>query len=171
MHIFCPEEISVRDPHHLFSSESCGLDESTGDMSGIYFFKDQEALAAYRDTELAKTIPTAYDAKEVRKEVYGVLFSLYHGRGPSNPHFSKIFCCGGVSRHVYCIESFRPVKAADAFQKRCKVFAVDIFHCKKVAAFEFADVVNAADIGMRDLAGNAHFREQPLAPYGIVEFD
>ncbi len=59
-----------------------GRDESTGDVCGIYFFKDQSALAAFRETELAKTIPTAYEAEEVRPEIYDVLFPLYPDRGP-----------------------------------------------------------------------------------------
>jgi len=59
-----------------------GRDDSTGDMCGIYFFEDQKALAAFRETELAKTIPTAYEATEVRREVYEVLYPLYPDRGP-----------------------------------------------------------------------------------------
>lgn len=59
-----------------------GRDESTGDVCGIYFFEDQSALAAFRETELAKTIPTAYEAEEVRPEIYDVLFPLYPDRGP-----------------------------------------------------------------------------------------
>jgi hypothetical protein len=57
-------------------------DGSSGDLCGIYFFRDQESLAAYRETELAKTIPSAYEAKDVRREVYEVLFSLYPDHGP-----------------------------------------------------------------------------------------
>ncbi|MGD9369336.1 MAG: YdhR family protein [Desulfobacteraceae bacterium] len=49
-----------------------GRDESTGDVCGIYFFEDQSALSNFRETELAKTIPTAYEAKEIRREVYYV---------------------------------------------------------------------------------------------------
>lgn len=59
-----------------------GRDESTGDVCGIYFFEDQSALSNFRETELAKTIPTAYEAKEIRREVYEVLFPLYPDRGP-----------------------------------------------------------------------------------------
>jgi len=59
-----------------------GRDESTGDVCGIYFFEDQNALSAFRETELAKTIPSAYEAKETRREVYEVLYSLYPDRGP-----------------------------------------------------------------------------------------
>jgi hypothetical protein len=59
-----------------------GRDESTGEVCGIYFFEDQKALSDFRGTELAKTIPTAYEAKEVRREVYEVLYPLYPDRGP-----------------------------------------------------------------------------------------
>ncbi len=59
-----------------------GRDESTGDVCGIYFFKDKASLAAFRENELAKTIPTAYEASEVRREVYDVLYPLYPDRGP-----------------------------------------------------------------------------------------
>jgi len=59
-----------------------GRDESTGDVCGIYFFEDQKSLADFRETELAKTIPTAYEAKEIRREVYEVLYPLHPDRGP-----------------------------------------------------------------------------------------
>ncbi|MBC2737706.1 MAG: YdhR family protein [Desulfobacteraceae bacterium] len=59
-----------------------GRDESTGDVCGIYFFEDQESLKSFRETELAKTIPTAYEANEIRREVYEVLYPLYPDRGP-----------------------------------------------------------------------------------------
>jgi len=59
-----------------------GRDESSGDVCGIYFFESKEALAAFRDTELAKTIPTAYEANEIRREVYEVMYPLYPDRGP-----------------------------------------------------------------------------------------
>ena len=59
-----------------------GKDEATGDMCGIYFFEDQTSLAAFRETELAQTIPTAYEAVEIRREVYDVLYPLRPERGP-----------------------------------------------------------------------------------------
>jgi len=59
-----------------------GRDEATGDVCGIYFFENKEALAAFRDTELAKTIPTAYEATDVRREVYEVLYPLRPEKGP-----------------------------------------------------------------------------------------
>ena len=59
-----------------------GKDESTGDLCGIYFFENQAALAAYRETELAQTIPTAYEAAEIRLEAYDFLYPLRPDRGP-----------------------------------------------------------------------------------------
>lgn len=57
-------------------------DEATGDVCGIYFFEDQQALANFRETELAKTIPDAYEAIDIRREVFDALYSLYPDRGP-----------------------------------------------------------------------------------------
>lgn len=46
-----------------------GRDPATGADCGIYFFESQQALAAFRETELAATIPSAYAAIDVRREV------------------------------------------------------------------------------------------------------
>ncbi len=59
-----------------------GRDAATGDVCGIYFFEDQAALAKFRETELAKTIPDAYEAIDIRREVYEVLYPLHPERGP-----------------------------------------------------------------------------------------
>ena len=59
-----------------------GKDKQSGDVCGIYFFETQEALDAFRETELAKTIPTAYEATDIRREVYDVLYPLWPERGP-----------------------------------------------------------------------------------------
>ncbi len=59
-----------------------GRDETMGDVCGIYFFESQEALAAFGETELAQTIPTAYEVVEIRREVYDVLYPLHPERGP-----------------------------------------------------------------------------------------
>jgi hypothetical protein len=59
-----------------------GRDTTTGDVCGIYFFDSEEALAAFRETELARTIPAAYDAVDVRREVYEFLYPLWLERGP-----------------------------------------------------------------------------------------
>lgn len=59
-----------------------GRDNDTGEVCGIYFFESRAALSAFRETELAKTIASAYEAVEVRPEVYDVLYPLYPQRGP-----------------------------------------------------------------------------------------
>jgi heme-degrading monooxygenase HmoA len=59
-----------------------GRDGATGDVCGIYFFESEEALAEFRETELARTIPTAYEAVDVRREVYELLYPLWPERGP-----------------------------------------------------------------------------------------
>ena len=59
-----------------------GRDEATGDVCGIYFFESQAALTTYRETELAQTIPTAYEAIDVRREVYEVINTLRPEQGP-----------------------------------------------------------------------------------------
>jgi putative monooxygenase ydhR len=58
-----------------------GRDDETGDVCGIYFFESNEALAAFRESELAQTIPAAYEALDVRREVYEVLYPLLPERG------------------------------------------------------------------------------------------
>ena len=59
-----------------------GRDENSGAACGIYFFEDRQAMEAFRETALAKTIPTAYEATEVRPEVYEFLYPLFPDRGP-----------------------------------------------------------------------------------------
>jgi Putative mono-oxygenase ydhR len=59
-----------------------GRDPASGDVCGIYFFESEDALAAFRETELAQTIPVAYEAVDVRREVYEVLYPLWPERGP-----------------------------------------------------------------------------------------
>ena len=85
-----PEEldrrINERRPHFLevpgLIQKIYGRDQATGDTCGIYFFESKEALASFRETELAKTIPTAYEATDTRREVYEVLFPLKPEIGP-----------------------------------------------------------------------------------------
>jgi len=61
-----------------------GRDPETGDCCGIYFFESREALASFRETELAKTIPDAYEATDVRREVFEILYPLRPDVGPIN---------------------------------------------------------------------------------------
>jgi len=59
-----------------------GRDSETGAVCGIYFFENKEALLAFRETELAKTIPSAYEVIEFRTEVYDLLYPLRPEKGP-----------------------------------------------------------------------------------------
>jgi hypothetical protein len=59
-----------------------GRDDDSGDVCGIYFFESSEALAAFKETDLARTIADAYEAADVRREVYEVLYPLWPERGP-----------------------------------------------------------------------------------------
>ncbi|MCB1793882.1 MAG: YdhR family protein [Candidatus Competibacteraceae bacterium] len=47
-------------------------DPETGDWCGIYCFESSDVLAAFRESDLAKSIPEAYAATDVRREVFDV---------------------------------------------------------------------------------------------------
>lgn len=57
--------------------------EATGDVCGLYFFEDHAALEAYRQSDLARGIASAYEATDVKPEVFDVMFPLHPDRGPS----------------------------------------------------------------------------------------
>jgi hypothetical protein len=59
-----------------------GREAATGDYCGIYFFDSAESLAGFADSALARSIPSAYEALDVRREVFEVLFPLWPDRGP-----------------------------------------------------------------------------------------
>lgn len=59
-----------------------GRDPASGDVCGIYLFDSQQALADFRDTELAQSIPAAYEATDIRREVFELLCPLFPERGP-----------------------------------------------------------------------------------------
>jgi hypothetical protein len=54
-----------------------GHEPSSGAFCGCYIFDSEESRQAFRQSELARTIPGAYQAEEVRVEAYEVLFPLY----------------------------------------------------------------------------------------------
>lgn len=59
-----------------------GRDPQTGDWCGIYFFESHAALADFRDSPLAKSIASAYQATSVRPEAFELQFSLRPEIGP-----------------------------------------------------------------------------------------
>ena len=52
-------------------------------------------------------------------------------------------------------------QVADPLQQRREVLAVHVLHGQEVAAFDLADVVDAADVRVRDLPREAHLRVEP----------
>jgi hypothetical protein len=54
-----------------------GYEPSSGAFCGCYVFDSEESRQAFRQSELARTIPAAYQAEEVRVEAYEVLFPLH----------------------------------------------------------------------------------------------
>ena len=56
---------------------------------------------------------------------------------------------------------------ADAPQEAGEVFAVDVFHGDELLALEFADVEDAADVWMGDLAGEADLRAEAFEPFFV----
>ncbi len=53
-------------------------------------------------------------------------------------------------------------QASDAAKERGEILSVHILHREKWRAFRFPDIIDAADIGMRDLAGDADFGAEAL---------
>jgi len=62
-----------------------GYEQESGAYCGCYIFETEESRRAFRESELARTIPDAYQAEEVRVEAYEVLFPLYE----EEPHLSQ----------------------------------------------------------------------------------
>src|SRR5215216_5207084 len=54
-----------------------GYEPESGAFCGCYIFDSEESRQAFRQSELARTIPAAYQVEEVRVEAYEVLFPLY----------------------------------------------------------------------------------------------
>jgi hypothetical protein len=54
-----------------------GYEQTGGAFCGCLIFDSEESRQAYLQSELARTIPAAYGAQEVRVEAYEVLFPLY----------------------------------------------------------------------------------------------
>ena len=83
------------------------------------------------------------------------------------------------------LDGFVGGQASDAAQQAAQVFAIDVLHGNECRAFRFADVVHAANVGMRDLAGDADFAVeafeqsrllrrgfgQELQRHGLVELE
>ncbi|MGB3710308.1 MAG: YdhR family protein [Erythrobacter sp.] len=56
-----------------------GYDETTGNICGSYVFDSRDALEAYLGSDLAASIPQAYEAMHVRRETFDLVRSV---KGP-----------------------------------------------------------------------------------------
>ena len=83
---------------------------------------------------------------------------------------------GGETRDELAgqIERLLVGQIPDPLEQRCQILPVDVLHCQEVARplrrriFEFRDVVDAADVRMGDLAGDADFGKEPLTADRIL---
>jgi hypothetical protein len=55
-------------------------------------------------------------------------------------------------------------QSADAAQQSLQVLAVDVLHRQEMLAAHLVDIVNPANVGMRDLPGQAHLAQEHLEP-------
>src|SRR5579859_4342093 len=77
-------------------------------------------------------------------------------------------CCEAGAKFVSNFERFVFGKAPDAREESGEVLAIDIFHRKEKPAVNFADVVDATDIGMGDLARETDFGVETLNAVDIL---
>jgi hypothetical protein len=74
VHAACAVSIRAQQKYYL-------QDPATGEIAGLYLWESQEALAAYRESELRASIAKAYQAEgEPRVEVYRVVKTLRDDR-------------------------------------------------------------------------------------------
>jgi hypothetical protein len=59
-------------------------------------------------------------------------------------------------------------QASDAAQQAAEVFAIDVLHGDERGAFRFPDVVHAANVRMRDLAGDADLAVEAFEQAGLI---
>lgn len=55
-----------------------GRDPETGAYCGCYVFETEEARQAFRESELARSMPDTYEVVDRRVEGYDVIFPLYN---------------------------------------------------------------------------------------------
>src|SRR6478672_842463 len=61
-------------------------------------------------------------------------------------------------------------QATDATQQRREFFAFYVFHREEMMAINFPNVVNTANVLVRDLSGDTHFATKPRQRRTIEEF-
>ena len=66
------------------------------------------------------------------------------------------------------LQHLGPGQMIDALQQRREILAVDEFHREEMVAVDLVDVVDAADVRVRDLPGDADLGMEAFAPDGII---
>src|SRR5258706_5886250 len=71
---------------------------------------------------------------------------------------------GSQTRAEPTSDVYRPIagQTADTSQERAKVLTIYVLHRKKGGPVRFADIVHAANIGMRHLTCDAHLGMKPF---------
>jgi heme-degrading monooxygenase HmoA len=69
-----------------------GRERESGEFCGIYIWDSEESLAAFRASELARTIPAAYQVtSQPRIEIFDVLLTLRTvEQAPREPEATKV---------------------------------------------------------------------------------
>ena len=121
-----------------------------GGSAGAKFFACQvfakRGKAKIRDAHAAATVE--HDVSWLQIAVQNAVFVR---GGQAGAHLSRD------------IEPFALRELPDAAKQGGEIFAVHIFHREEEAAIHLADVEHAANVGMRDFAGQAHLLMEPRA--------
>jgi hypothetical protein len=59
-------------------------------------------------------------------------------------------------------------KMPNALQQRCQVFPVNELHRQKVPSFNLTDVINPADVRVRQLPCNPHLCKEAFPAHGVA---
>src|SRR5579864_2279439 len=79
-----------------------------------------------------------------------------------------VSCCQSGADLARDFDSFVCGKPSDAADDGSKVFAINVLHREKRNAINIANIKNAANIGMRNLARNTHFGMKTGQSCGIL---
>ena len=77
-------------------------------------------------------------------------------------HALVMRCGDACAKLARDLQSFVAGQATDAPQQRTQVFTIDVFHRQECEPVGFADVINAADVRMRDAASDPDFIAKSL---------
>jgi hypothetical protein len=146
------ERVDVAAHARAFTCKLLGrhICRSTGHIARLLLFFRRNRETEVRDPDVAA--PIEHDVR--RLEIAMQHAALVRGRQSRDE----------LPRHV---ERLFVRQVPDALDERRQVLSIDELHRQEVLAAGLADVVDAADVRVRELAGDADFREEALTPHGI----